>query len=357
MAAALALGARNLGLTWPNPSVGCRIVKDARVVGEGRTARGGRPHAEALALRAAGDAARGATVYVTLEPCANWGRTPPCCEGLIAAGVARVVVACGDPDPRVDGKGLAWLRSAGIEVVGGVMAARAEAAHLGLYRRILAGRPMVSLKLAQSLDGRIAARTGHSQWVTGARARLEAHRLRATHDAILIGSNTAIVDDPMLTCRLPGVTDRNPVRVVLDRRLRLPVDGALARSAADVPVWVLTGANHDPARRERLEAVGVEVVVMEWEDVDGALRLLARRGITRLMVEGGSTIAGALVKADLVDRLHVALAPMLIGGDGLPAVAGFGLDEVTGAPRFAMIDDRRLGPDRLLVFERTGHEG
>ena len=354
MRAALALGEDGQGTTWPNPSVGCLVVKAGRVLAQGRTQRGGRPHAERVALNAAGVAARGATAYVTLEPCAHWGRTPPCAKALVEAGIARVVVACVDPDPRVDGRGIAWLEEAGIEVVTGVMEQKAQAAHLGLRRRVLDGRPMVTLKLAQSLDGRLAARTGHSQWVTGAAARLEAHRLRATHDAIMVGSGTALVDDPRLTCRLPGVSGRNPVRVVVDRRLRLPAGGALARSAREVPVWLYTGKDADPGHLDALGALGVEAFPLDDTGLITVLGRLAARGITRLMVEGGSVLAGAFVRQRLVDRLHVAVAPTLIGGDGLPALAALGLDRVDEAPRFRLVDEKRLGDDAVRVYAPTG---
>lgn len=354
MRAALALGKDGQGQTWPNPSVGCLIVKGGRVLAGGRTQRGGRPHAETVALEAAGKAARGATAYVTLEPCAHWGRTPPCAKALVEAGVARVVVGCVDPDPRVDGRGLAWLEEGGIEVVTGVLEERAQAAHLGLRRRVLDGRPMVTLKLAQSLDGRLAARTGHSQWVTGAAARLEAHRLRATHDAIMVGSGTALHDDPRLTCRLPGVLGRDPVRVVVDRRLRLPVTSALARTAREVPVWVYTGGDADPGHLEALRALGVEAFPLDDTGLVTVLGRLAARGVTRLLVEGGSVLAGAFVRQGLVDRLHVAVAPTLIGGDGLPALAALGLDRVSDAPRFRLVDEKGLGGDAVRVYEPIG---
>ncbi|MEZ5824115.1 MAG: bifunctional diaminohydroxyphosphoribosylaminopyrimidine deaminase/5-amino-6-(5-phosphoribosylamino)uracil reductase RibD [Geminicoccaceae bacterium] len=355
MRAALSLGARGLGTTWPNPSVGCVIVRDGLVVGRGWTARGGRPHAETRALEQAGEAARGATVYVTLEPCANWGRTPPCAKALIDAGVARVVVATLDPDPRVDGRGIAWLREAGVEVETGTLDDEARAQHVGLYRRILDHRPMVSLKLAQSLDGRIAASTGHSQWITSEPARAEAHRLRATHDAILVGSGTAVIDDPTLTCRLPGLEKASPVRIVLDRRLRLSPESRLAKSVDEAPVWVFTSSGLENERAERaaaLRTVGVEVIDMPDPSIDAVLTHLAARSITRLLIEGGSTVAASFLAADRVDRLHVATAPMVIGGDGLPSIAELGLERVDEAQRWKRIESRAIGVDRLDVLER-----
>ena len=356
MRAALALGERGLGETWPNPSVGCVLVRDGVVVGRGRTAAGGRPHAETRAIEQAGERARGATAYLTLEPCANWGRTPPCAKALIAAGVARVVVACVDPDPRVNGKGLDWLREAGIDVHLGLLEEEAKRQHIGLFRRILDRRPLVSLKLAQSLDGRIATGNGHSQWITGETARMEAHRLRATHDAILVGSGTALTDDPMLTCRIAGLENRSPLRVVLDRRLRLSAESRLARTASDVPVLVITSKD-SLEHAGPLRDAGVEVAAPDMPGIDAALTHLADRGITRLLVEGGSTVAGALLAADKVDRLHVASAPMVIGADGLAAVGDLGLDRVDQAPRWKPICSRALGDDRLEVFERSDAHG
>src|SRR5918994_6733853 len=223
MAAALALSRRGLVNTWPNPAVGCVIVREGRVVGRGWTQPGGRPHAETEALARAGDQARGATAYVTLEPCSHWGRTPPCCDALIAAGVARVVVATGDPDPRVDGRGMRRLREAGIAVDQGLLEAEARAVIAGFVRRITRGLPLVTLKLATTLDGRIATASGESRWITGAAARRAAHALRARHDAVLVGSGTVLADDPDLTCRLPGMERGVPIaRVVADARLRTP---------------------------------------------------------------------------------------------------------------------------------------
>src|SRR5580700_4659831 len=222
MRTALGLARRGLGNTWPNPAVGCVIVKDGRVVGRGWTQKGGRPHAETEALARAGKGAKGATAYVSLEPCSHHGKTPPCAEALIAAGVSRVVAAVEDPDPRVSGRGIARLRAAGIAVEAGLCAAEAAELNAGFFCRVAQGRPLVTLKLAASLDGRIATPTGKSRWITGPAARERAHLLRAAHDAVLIGTGTALADDPQLTCRLPGLEARSPVRIVIDRTLRLP---------------------------------------------------------------------------------------------------------------------------------------
>jgi diaminohydroxyphosphoribosylaminopyrimidine deaminase / 5-amino-6-(5-phosphoribosylamino)uracil reductase len=332
MGLALALGERHLGRTAPNPSVGCVIVKDGVVVGRGWTQAGGRPHAEAEALARAGDAARGATAYVSLEPCSNWGKTPPCCKGLIEAGISRVVIGCLDPDPRVDGKGIAWLRGAGLEVVVGVREAEARAQNLGLYRRIRDNRPMVGLKLAMSLDGRIATRTGESKWITGEAARAFGHRLRASHDAIMVGSGTALADDPELSCRLPGLEYRSPVRVVMDRRGRLPTTSRLVATAGDLPLVHVTAADGDTS----LEAV---------------LTRLAGQGITRLLVEGGAGLATSFLMAGLVDRLYLFTADCLIGGDGEAGVRGLGIRALADLPRWRLVTSRMLGPDRLSVLE------
>ncbi len=355
MRMALALGGRNLGRVWPNPAVGCVIVREGLVVGRGWTQPGGRPHAETEALARAGEAARGATAYVTLEPCANWGRTPPCAKALIEAGIRRVVTGCLDPDPRVDGKGVAWLRDAGVEVVLGCLERACRNAHAGLYRRICDARPFVSLKLAQTLDGRIATRTGASQWITGEPARGFAHWLRATHDAILVGSGTALADDPALTCRLPGLDGRSPVRVVVDRRLRLSARSALVGTAREVPVWVLTSEEQAAQADPRLAASGVEIVALpQPAGPSEALRALAGRGITRALVEGGAGLASALLREGLVDELLLATAPAIIGGDGRPAVEALGVATMAEIKRFTIVEERRLGADRLTALRPAG---
>jgi diaminohydroxyphosphoribosylaminopyrimidine deaminase/5-amino-6-(5-phosphoribosylamino)uracil reductase len=262
MRAALQIAARGLGNTWPNPSVGCVLVKEGVVIARGWTQPGGRPHAEAEALARAGEAARGATAYVTLEPCSHHGRTPPCCEALIRAGVSRVVVALRDPDSRVDGRGLARLRAAGITVEEGLMGAEAAALTAGFIRRVTRGLPIVTLKLASTLDGRIATASGESRWITGEGARRAVHALRARHDAVMIGSGTAIADDPELNCRIPGMDPVPMLRVVADARLRLPLASKLIAGAAVLPTWVLTGPGHSPASLAPYIAAGAEVVTI-----------------------------------------------------------------------------------------------
>jgi diaminohydroxyphosphoribosylaminopyrimidine deaminase/5-amino-6-(5-phosphoribosylamino)uracil reductase len=342
MAVALRLAERGLGRTWPNPAVGCVVVGHGRIVGRGWTQPGGRPHAEVEALCRAGAQALGATAYISLEPCAHYGRTPPCTMALLHAGIRRAVIAATDPDPRVDGRGIEQLRQAGVEVAVGLAQDEAERLNAGFFLRVRAGRPLITLKLAASLDGRIATRTGKSQWITGEAARRRAHLLRASHDAIMIGSGTALADDPALTCRLPGLDDRSPVRIVLDGRLRLAPTSRLAKTARDAPTWVVTRADARPQRRAALERCGVEIVSVptpagERMDIGAVMAALAARGLTRVLVEGGGALAAALLRARLVDRLVWFQAPLLIGGDGLPAIADLGLDALADCPRFEPI--------------------
>jgi diaminohydroxyphosphoribosylaminopyrimidine deaminase/5-amino-6-(5-phosphoribosylamino)uracil reductase len=355
MGAALALARRGLGLVWPNPAVGCVIVNKDRVVGRGWTQPGGRPHAETEALALAGDAARGGTAYVTLEPCCHFGRTPPCVDALIAAGLSRAIIALEDPDPRVAGGGLARLRAAGIAVEVGLGAAEAAVINAGFFCRVQLGRPLVTLKLATSLDGRIATAAGESLWITGAAARERAHLLRATHDAILAGTDTVIADNPELTCRLPGLAEQSPVRVVIDRQLRVPPDARLFAGARVVPTWVLTLASADRARQKALGDAGVVVIPADPDpagriDLAGALALLGERGLTRLLVEGGGRLAAALLRARLVDRLIWMHASMLLGGDAIPAVAELGLSALAEAPAFERVSSEMVGEDMLTVF-------
>lgn len=352
MKAALGLARRGLGTVWPNPAVGCVIVRDGRVVGRGWTAPGGRPHAETLALEMAGGQARGATAYVTLEPCSHQGQTGPCAEALIQAGIARVVAAIDDPDPRVSGRGLEMLRKAGVQVDLGLCREEAAEVNAGFFCRINENRPLVILKSASSLDGRIATHGGESQWITGPEARAAGHLLRAEADAIMVGSTTAITDNPDLTCRLPGLEGKSPIRIVVDSRLRLPLTSKLVATAKRVPTWIVTLAGSDPDRIAAFEAAGVEVLECppgeEGVDLSAVLNLLGERGLTRLLVEGGAHIAAALLRHDLVDRLAWFRAPLVLGGDGLPAVMPFGTDHLDQAPRFTRLSVAELGGD---IFE------
>lgn len=358
MRAALALARRGLGQVWPNPAVGCVIVKDGRVVGRGWTQPGGRPHAETEALARAGEAARGATAYVSLEPCCHHGRTPPCTDALTAAGVARVVAAVEDPDPRVAGQGLERLRAAGVAVTAPCLGEAAAALNAGFFLRVREGRPLVTWKTATSLDARIATHGGESQWITGEPARALGHRLRAEHDAILVGVGTALADDPMLTCRLPGLEGRSPVRVVMDGHLRLPLTAKLVATAREVPTWLVAlEHDNDSARLAAYREAGVEVLCVPADaegnpDLHAALRALGERGLTRVMVEGGSHLAAALLRAGLVDRIAWFRAPVLIGGDGLPAAQAFGIDRLADAPRWRLLDAAVVGDDLCELYGR-----
>lgn len=340
MAMALALGERGLGGVWPNPSVGCVLVKDGVVVGRGWTQPPPGHHGEVEALGRAGKRALGATAYVTLEPCCHYGRTPPCTMALIHAGVRRVVVAATDPFPRVDGRGIEQLRQSGIQVDVGMMREEAEAQHAGFFMNVRAGRPLVTLKLATSLDGRIATASGESQWITGVQARTRGHELRAAHDAIMVGANTARIDDPSLTCRLPGMEHRSPVRIVVSRGGRLPLESQLARTAKDHPTWMAVASGMPAEALRAHENAGIEIVRVgqdpenERLDLTLTLQALAKRGVTRLLVEGGSALNASLLRARLVDRLLVFQAPLLLGGDGLAAIGPLAVDRLADAPAF-----------------------
>lgn len=356
MRAAIALSRRALGTTWPNPPVGCVIVNENIVVGQGITAPGGRPHAETQALAMAGAAARGATAYVTLEPCSHHGRTPPCADALIEAGIARVVTAATDPDPRANGTGLARLRAAGLEVTEGVLTAEATEVLAGFFSRIQRRRPLVTLKLASTLDGRIATATGESQWITGTQARKAAHALRGQHDAILVGVGTVFADDPDLTCRIPGFSSRPAVRLVLDSHLRTPLMARLVSTAGDTQTWILHRNGADPARIEALTRTGVRCLEIAHDDAGidpaAALTALADAGLTAILVEGGASIAAAFLRASLVDHLAWFHAPTILGADGLPAVQATGIASLTELHRFARVAQRPLGDDLLTEFSK-----
>lgn len=358
MQAALALARRGLGTTWPNPTVGCVLAHGPRVVGRGRTARGGRPHAETEALKMAGAEAKGATAYVTLEPCSHRGKTPPCADALIGAQVARVVASLKDPNPEVDGGGFGKLRAAGIAVDVGLGEAEAREINAGFFMRVTNGRPLVTLKLASSIDGAIAAATRQGRWLTDEPARAAVHRLRAEHDAIMIGSGSVLQDDPELTCRLPGLEDRSPIRVVIDGRLRVGLASRLIATARQVPTLLFTCPGNDRHRAAAFQDCGVELFEVEGGepgrvDLPAVLGELGRRGITRLMVEGGSHLAAALVRQGLVDRLVWFHAPMLLGGDSLPAILALGLERLDDAPRWERTSVAEIGRDLMETYRRA----
>ena len=358
---ALALGRRGLGNASPNPAVGAVVVGAGGdvpvIVGRGWTQPGGRPHAEVEALARAGTRARGATLYVTLEPCSHHGHTPPCADAIIAAGIARVVSAVEDPNPEVAGEGHARLRAHGVVVEVGLREADARRAHAGHFRRVHDGRPHVTLKLAVSADGKAGLAGRRPAAITGERARARVHLMRAMNDAILIGVGTALADDPQLTSRLPGAEDRSPVRVVLDTALRLPESSALVQTAARTPVWVFAGDDADADAERRLARHGVEVLRVPATagriDLAAMLNVLGNRGITRLMVEGGPTVAASLVAADLVDQAAIFRSDVRIGADGIDTLEGLPLSALTASPHFVSSGVEVVGEDRLETFERA----
>jgi len=359
MAKALALGRANLGRTWPNPSVGAVVVKDGAVVGRGATAPGGRPHAEAVALEQAGLAAVGATLYVTLEPCSHRsvrGGTP-CLEHAILSGVSRVVSALDDPNPHIAGVSHALLRSAGVKVAVGEGAAEASRDHRGHILSVREGRPMLTLKIAQTADGYCAPEGGGRLRISGDEAMREVHLLRASHDAIMIGVGTALSDDPRLDVRLPGLEDRSPVRVVLDSGLRLPLASILTRTARDIPVWVVAAEDALIARETALRDAGVEVMRIARApagslDLAAALRLLAARGVTRVFSEGGPIVGEALAAAGLADVVIVSTADAALGRPGVTALRPGLAAALADETLFAPLSQTRHGSDRFATFER-----
>lgn len=324
-------------------------MRDGRILGRGWTQPGGRPHAERRALDQAGEA-RGATAYVTLEPCAHHGQTPPCAEALVKAGVARVVTALTDPDPRVSGKGHALLRADGVLVTEGVLHAEAQYLNAGFLKRVTLGLPRVTLKLATTLDGRIATHSGESRWITGSAARRFVHMLRLTHDAVMVGSGTALADDPDLTAREVGATHQ-PVRIVLDRSLALATTSRLGRTAHEHPVWLVHAGDAPAARQQDWAATGARLMEGRTEnghlDLKAALSGLAAQGLTRILCEGGGILAAALLRAGLVDEVIHISAGKVIGGDGTAAIAPLGLRALSDAPAFQLAETRPLGADTL----------
>jgi len=359
MQLALALGRRGQGRTWPNPAVGAVVVRDGIVVGRGWTQPGGRPHAEPEALRRAGEAARGATLYVTLEPCSHFGKSPPCVDAVIASGISRVVSAIEDPNPEVAGQGYAKLRAAGISVDVGLCAAEAAREHAGHFRRIRDGRPHVILKLAVSADDKIGASGRKPVAITGETARTRVHLLRAHSDAILVGIGTVLADDPLLNCRLPGMEGRSPVRVVLDRALRIPGDSRLVQSARSTPLWVATSETAEAAAAMKLGAAGAQVIRVSSDlakpglDLSAALHALSEKGISRLMVEGGARVAASFVAGGLADEIWLLRGPASVGADGVPALDALPLAAITQSPVWRVHASETLGEDTLTIYERA----
>jgi len=357
MRLALTLGRRGLGNTWPNPAVGAVIVKDGIVLGRGWTQPGGRPHAETEAIRRAGMAAKGATLYATLEPCSHHGKTPPCADAIITAGLARVVSAIEDPNPQVAGRGHGMLRAAGIDVTLGVCADEARRAHAGHIRRIVDGRPHVTLKLAISADGKAALAERKPVQITGEETRARVHLMRAMNDAILVGIGTVLADDPELTCRLPGMEAQSPVRVILDRTLRLPTTSKLVVRAREVPVWVCCGLDAPLDREEALTRHGVQVQRVRGNggklELSDVLQSLANKGITRLMVEGGPGVAASFVNAGLVDEARLFRGAVTIGMGGIDPLDGLSLDALTSSDHLRLINAETIGVDTLNHYERS----
>jgi diaminohydroxyphosphoribosylaminopyrimidine deaminase/5-amino-6-(5-phosphoribosylamino)uracil reductase len=355
---ALTLGRRGQGRTWPNPAVGAVVVKDGVIVGRGWTQPGGRPHAEPEALRRAGEAARGATLYVTLEPCSHIGKSPPCADAIIAAGIARVVSAIEDPNPEVAGQGHAKLRAAGISVDIGLGAAEAARDHAGHFRRVRDRRPHVILKLAVSSDGKIGSAGRKPVAISGDAAKARVHLLRAQCDAVLVGISTALSDDPLLTCRLPGMAARSPVRVVLDRNLRIPGSSRLVHSARETPLWVMTSSLAEAAAAMKLGAAGAQVIRIAAAatppglDLPAVLRALSDKGITRLLVEGGARVASSFVAAGLVDEIWLLRGADAIGADGVAALEALPLTSITQSPNFRVRASEGLQEDTLTIYER-----
>jgi len=360
MELALTLGRRGQGQTWPNPAVGAVVVRDGVIVGRGWTQPGGRPHAEPEALRRAGEAARGATLYVTLEPCSHVGKSPPCADAIVASGIARVVSAIEDPNPEVAGQGHARLRAAGITVDIGLGALEAARDHAGQFRRVRDKRPHVILKLAVSADDRIAAAGRKPVAISGEAAKARVHLLRAQCDAILVGIGTVQADDPLLTCRLPGMEARSPVRVVLDRSLRIPATSRLVQSARATPLWVMTSNLAEAPAAMKLGAAGARVIRVPASsttprglDLPAVLHALAEKGITRLLVEGGARVASSFVAAGLVDEVWLLRGPDAIGADGLAALDALPLSAITQSPAFKGRASEALQKDTLTIYERA----
>ena len=357
MGTALALAGRSLGMVAPNPAVGCVIVaSDGQVAGRGWTQFGGRPHAEYEAIKRAGEQCRGATAYVTLEPCDHQGKTPACSKALIKAAIKRVVVACKDPDPRVSGKGLKRLKNAGIEVVQGILEQEAQYLNSGFFTRLAKGRPLFTLKSATTLDGRTATRSGHSKWITGLEARATGHMLRARHDAIMIGIGTALADNPQLTCRIAGMEVYSPRRIITDSTLKLPLSSPLVETANQIPTIILTATGSDRGKIRALKKQGVKVIELK-PSLSNQLapevmaEALGDEGINSVLIEGGGKLAGSFMSAGLIDRLAWFHAPKLIGGDGIPSIAAYGVENLLDAQSFQRTAQHKCGKDIYETYD------
>ncbi len=352
---ALGLAQRGLGRVWPNPAVGCVIVKDGKVLGRGWTQAGGRPHAETEALAQAGDA-KGATAYVTLEPCAHHGKTPPCANALVDAGITRVVSALDDPDSRVAGQGYKALRDAGIEVTEDVLTDAAAELNQGFLLNRTIGRPMFTLKMAGTIDGRIATASGESRWITGPEARRHVHLMRARHDAVLIGAGTARTDDPLLDVRDLGLGGENPVRIILDGGLSLSLTSRLAQTAKYTPLWICHRAGLDKARLKTWEEVGATLIEVAHKqsgelDLSDMAIQLGKRGLTRVLCEGGGLLAASLIASDLVDTLVTFTAGLSIGSEGGAVFGPLQIDALKDAPRYDLVASKTVGRDIMTTWK------
>ena len=356
MELALRISTRALGTSWPNPAVGCVLVKESRILGLGWTAKGGRPHAETIALAQAGKDARNATAYITLEPCSHYGQTGPCADALIEAGIKRAVIAVSDPDKRVSGRGIDKLKSMGIEVQVGLFEDDALSINAGFFSAVNLKRPLITLKLASSLDGRIAAEGGDSRWITGSLARARGHLLRVEHDAILVGSGTVLSDNPSLTVRLPGLFDASPVRVILDNRLRVSKKHRVAEGSDGVATWFVSVENEYNSDKFSELSNNTNELIQLKEGNDGRpekndiLAMLVSKGITRLLIEGGGSVAASFLESNLVDQIYWFRAPVLIGSNGIPSVGNMGLRSVSEALRFNLKKRISLGDETLEIY-------
>ena len=357
MEIALRLADRNIGNVCPNPSVGCLIVNGDRIVGRGWTQAGGRPHAEVMALEQAGEKSIGATVYTTLEPCSHYGKTPPCSDSLISARIKRLVGAVKDPDPRVDGKGFSKLRDAGIEVVEGILESKAIELNRGFIARVTKKLPFVTLKMAMSIDSRIATKTGDSKWITCEKARYSSHFLRSKHDAILTGIGTVLSDNPILNTRISGLENRSPTRIIMDTKLRLPVDSQIVSTATEYKTIICTTGAAEKSKKKHIESFGLQVVTLTGNksgrvSLIETLEFLAAKGINSVLVEGGGILSTEFLRSDLIDELLVYRAPIVLGGDGRAAVEGLGVSDLSAAAAFERTGIASIGTDLMETYKR-----
>ena len=358
MRVALSLARRGLGNSWPNPAVGCIIVKEGKIVGRGWTQPGGRPHAETMALKLAGQKANAASAYISLEPCNHTGMTPPCTEALIKAGINKVYASLSDPDQRVSGTGFKKLKKANIAVNIGLLTEEAKELNKGFFLLSEKGRPLITFKTATTFDGKIATKDGESNWITNEDARSFGHLLRATHDAILVGSGTVLSDDPLLTSRLPGISNVRRPRIILDRRLRVPPDSKLLQTAGDYPVWLITGDNHSSKKLQAYKDQNAELIILPRNlsgrtNIGEVFKQLGRRGLTRVLVEGGNTLAQSLFEADLVDQIAWFRAPKIMGNDGLSAIGNLDFKELSAIYEFQRVHSFEIGANSLEILSRS----